>query len=227
MPIDIVSISHIKYQNCVWNCLVAWSMWKKESKYCLAPRNDDCLDLSASYFVFPHIWENQSFFTTSYRGRGETKRPFVLLYDICAMTKQHSEKNLNQTHSSSSEASAWLTQKEKIFFPELWSTWRSRMSCQKSTTFPTCSMFVCLSNWFHCVDEKQTKGVIDSTLSQVFEGQVTKPSVKIQHILASKQVTFLLHITEELYETYHHIRLGRGFQDDSWTSRPFQHCTST
>ena len=76
-------------------------------------------------------------------------------------------------------------------------------------------------------DEKQTKGVIDSTLSQVFEGQVTKPSVKIQHILASKQVTFLLHITEELYETYHHIRLGRGFQDDSWTSRPFQHCTST
>lgn len=116
MPIDIVSISHIKYQNCVWNCLVAWSMWKKESKYCLAPRNDDCLDLSASYFVFPHIWENQSFFTTSYRGRGETKRPFVLLYDICAMTKQHSEKNLNQTHSSSSEASAWLTQKEKIFF---------------------------------------------------------------------------------------------------------------
>ena len=117
MPIDIVSISHIKYQNCVWNCLVAWSMWKKRSQNIVSlARNDDCLDLSASYFVFPHIWENQSFFTTSYRGRGETKRPFVLLYDICAMTKQHSEKNLNQTHSSSSEASAWLTQKEKIFF---------------------------------------------------------------------------------------------------------------
>lgn len=33
--------------------------------------------------------------------------------------------------------------------------------------------------------------------------------------------------TKELYETYHHIRLGRGFQDDSWSSRPFQHGTST
>ena len=83
MPIDIVSISHIKYQNCVWNCLVAWSMWKKESKYCLAPRNDDCLDLSASYFVFPHIWENQSFFTTSYRERWNKEALCATLRHLC------------------------------------------------------------------------------------------------------------------------------------------------
>ena len=69
-------------------------MKKRSQNIVSLARNDDCLDLSASYFVFPHIWENQSFFTTSYRGRGETKRPFVLLYDICAMTKQHSEKKI-------------------------------------------------------------------------------------------------------------------------------------
>ena len=56
------------------------------------------------------------------------------------------------------------------------------------------------------LDEKQTKGVIDSTLSQVFEGQVKQASVKI--LKAHEDVTFLC--TKELYETYHHISYVGG-----------------
>ena len=131
----------------VWNCLVAWSMWKKGVK--ILSGNDDCLDLSASYFVFPHIWENQSFFTTSYRE--EVKQRGPLCYSTTSVQWQSStrKKKIWIRHS---KQSICLTQKKKNFFPELWSTWRSELSCQKRTsTFPSsCSMFVCLSNWFHC-----------------------------------------------------------------------------
>ena len=72
----------------VWNCLVAWSMWKKGVK--ILSGNDDCLDLSASYFVFPHIWENQSFFTTSYRE--EVKQRGPLCYSTTSVQWQSSTR---------------------------------------------------------------------------------------------------------------------------------------
>ena len=200
-------------------------MKKRSQNIVSLARNDDCLDLSASYFVFPHIWENQSFFTTSYRE--EVKQRGPLCYSTTSVQWQSStrkKKNLNQTQS---KASAWH-KRRRIFFQNFGQleglSWAAKKELPRFRVLVQC-LSVCQIDF--TVDEKQTKGVIDSTLSQVFEGQVTKPSVKIQHILASKQVTFLLHITEELYETYHHIRLGRGFQDDSWSSRPFQHGTST
>ena len=210
----------------VWNCLVAWSMWKKGVK--ILSGNDDCLDLSASYFVFPHIWENQSFFTTSYRE--EVKQRGPLCYSTTSVQWQSStrkKKNLNQTQS---KASAWH-KRRRIFFQNFGQleglSWAAKKELPRFRVLVQC-LSVCQIDF--TVDEKQTKGVIDSTLSQVFEGQVTKPSVKIQHILASASCSkwpFYFISTKELYETYHHIRLGRGFQDDSWSSRPFQHGTST
>ena len=117
MPIDIVSISHIKYQNCVWNCLVAWSMWKKGVKILSRSSQWWLSRFECKLLCFSPYMRKPVLFLLHHI-EAEVKQRGPLCYSTTSVQWQSStrKKNLNQTHSSSSEASAWLTQKEKIFF---------------------------------------------------------------------------------------------------------------
>ena len=84
MPIDIVSISHIKYQNCVWNCLVAWSMWKKESKYCLARSQWWLSRFECKLLCFsPYMRKPVLFYYIIYRERWNKEALCATLRHLC------------------------------------------------------------------------------------------------------------------------------------------------
>ena len=124
---------------------------------------------------------------------------------LCKTRAHQAGKNLNQTKDSGNRGH---------FFPELWSTWRSRMSSRISdvgakkvelTTFQRFRL-VCLSNWFHSW-WKANKGRDWQHFVTSFR-RSSQASKRQNTLRAHEDVTFLC--TKELYETYHHISFVGG-----------------